>query len=450
MAFLQHEKYAIISVTDAYFQEGNMRKFVNVPVILGVIAVLMAGCGNNAVKKKADLRFMYWGDITEIRIINEMVGQFEKDTGLTVSAERVPAGPPYMEKVLTQFAGGAAPDVLFVESGNFMEFAQKGVLEDLTPFLENEKNFKKSDFYPQIIDRFTEGKNLYVLPRDIAPICTVYYNKKAFDEAGIKYPEDGWTWDDMVAAGKKLVKKDASGRVTRFGYVDDWPIWEAFVFSNGGRIVDDVKNPKKFLMDSKEAIDGIQFRADLMLKSGIMPSPSQMTAMGGMGSADMFISGRAAMFYSGIWKTPGFRAIKNFEWDVVMFPRGPRGGRGFPSGGSGYAIVKSAKNKEAAWKLITYLAGREGQIKLARTGLVQPAMKTIAESGDFLDGQAPRHKDVVLTGVHYAVFSPLMPAWDELNVSLIGPGLDRIWAGKEKASKVIKEMVPEINKKYFR
>ncbi len=426
-----------------------MKKYLGLAVMLVVSAFFFISCGSGVSKKKADLRFMYWGDVSEIQIIKEMVAKFEKDTGLTVSAERAPSGPPYMEKVLTQFAGGSAPDVLFVEVNNFKEFAQKGVLEDLTPFLEADKTLKKSDFYPQIIDRFTVGKSLYVLPRDIAPICTVYYNKKAFDEAGVKYPKDDWTWNDLVTIGKRLVKKDANGMVTRFGYVDDWPIWEAFVYSNGGKLVDNVKNPTKCVMDKKEVIEAVQFRADLIHKHGITPSPSQMTAMGGMGTSDMFISERVAMFFSGIWKTPSFRTIKNFEWDVVMFPKGPTGIRGFSTGGSGYAVVKSTKNKEAAWKLVTYLAGKEGQKKLAQTGLAQPAIKEIAESKAFLDGQAPRHKDVVLKAVQYVTFAPLMPEWEQINVSMIAPAFDKIWTGKEKASKVIKEMVPEINSNYF-
>jgi ABC-type glycerol-3-phosphate transport system substrate-binding protein len=426
-----------------------MRKIVNVLVVLAFAALLVSGCGSGASKKQADLRFMYWGDVSEIQIIKEMVSKFEKDTGLTVSAERAPSGPPYMEKVLTQFAGGSAPDVLFVEVNNFKEFAQKGVLEDLTPYLEQEKSLNKKDFYPQIIDRFTDGKSLFVLPRDIAPICTIYYNKKAFDEAGVKYPKDDWTWNDMLAIAKKLVKKDANGMITRFGYVDDWPLWEPFVFSNGGKMVDSVKNPKKCLLDKKEAIDAVQYRADLIHKHQVMPSPSQMTAMGGMGTADMFISERVGMFFSGIWKTPSFRTIKNFEWDVVMFPKGPKGIRGFSTGGSGYAVVKSSKKKDMAWKLVTYLAGKEGQKKLAQTGLAQPAMKAIAESPAFLDGQAPKRKEIVLKAVQYVTFMPLMPEWEEINVSMIAPAFDKIWAGKEKASKVMKEMVPEINENYF-
>lgn len=432
-------------------QEGKMKKtLVSLSVIGLFLSILFAGCSPGGEKASdADLRFMYWGDVQEIKIIKEQVAKFEKDTGLKVSAERAPSGPPYMEKVLTQVAGGSAPDVLFVEVNNFKAFASKGLLEDLAPYLEKEKMFKKGDFYPQIIDRFTIGGSLYVLPRDIAPICTVYYNKKLFDEMGVEYPTSDWNWNDLVRIGKKLVKRDAAGRIIQFGYVDDWPIWEAFVYSNGGKFVDNVKNPKKCVMNTKEVIDGIQFRADLVHKHGITPSPSQMTAMGGMGTADMFVSGRVGMFYSGIWKTPMFRQIKDFEWDVVMFPKGPKGIRGFPTGGSGYAVTSGSKKKDMAWKLVTYLAGKEGQIKLAQTGLAQPAMMEIANSKHFLDDKAPKNKRVVLDGVKYITFMPLMDTWEEINVSMLAPALDNVWSGKKTAKEVMTKVVPEINENYF-
>lgn len=424
-----------------------MKKGIVLIMVL-FLMIFTISCGKKADSKDM-LRFMYWGDVQEIEIITNLVKQFEKDTKIKVSAERAPSGPPYMEKILTQFAGGNPPDVLFVEVNNFKAFAEKNVLEDLTPYLEKETAFKKKDFYPQIIDRFTIGNSLYVLPRDIAPICVVYYNKKLFDEAGVKYPTDDWTWADLVKKGQKLVKKDEKGIYTQFGFVDDWPIWESFVYSNGGSLVDNVKKPKKCTLNKKEAIEAIQFRADLIHKYKIAPSPSQMTAMGGMGTSDMFVSGKVAMFYSGIWKTPLFRQIKDFQWDVVMFPKGPKGIRAFSTGGSGYAIVKSSKKKEAAWKLVTYLAGKTGQIELAKTGLAQPAMISIAESKYFIDDRPPKHKDIVLKGVKYVVFAPLMSEWEEINVSVIAPAFDKIWSGKEKAEKVLKEIVPEINENFF-
>jgi len=421
--------------------------FLAVAAIIATI-VVFHGCSNEPPKK---LRLMYWGDVQEIKIITEMVAKFEKDTGITVSAERAPSGPPYMEKVLTQLAGGNAPDVLFVEVNNFKSFADKGVLEDLAPYIATDPELKMKDFYPEIIDRFTVDNKLYVLPRDIAPICVVYYNKKMFDKAGVKYPTDDWSWPDgFLKIAKKLTKKDANGRITQYGFVDDWPIWEAFMYSNGGAMVDNVKKPTKCVLDSKETIDAVQFRADLANKYNVCPSPSQLTSMGGMGTADMFTSGKVAMFFSGIWKTPMFRDIKNFKWDVVMFPKGPKGKRAFPTGGSGYAVTKMSKNKKMAWKLITYLAGKVGQEKLAQTGLAQPAMMSVAESKYFLDSQPPKHKDIVLKGVKYVVFVPLMSEWEEINVGTIAPRYDKIWNGKETAEKVIKEMVPDINEEYFK
>jgi len=426
-----------------------MKKYFGLILVLFSLIFILTACQKGQQQSADMLRFMYWGDVQEIEIITNLINQFEKDTKIKVSAERAPSGPPYMEKVLTQFAGGNPPDVLFVEVNNFKKFAEKGVLEDLTPYLEKETAFKKKDFYPQIIDRFTINNSLYVLPRDIAPICVVYYNKKLFDEAGVKYPTDDWTWADLVKKGQKLTKKDANGIYTQFGFVDDWPIWESFVYSNGGSLVDNVKNPKRCTLDKKAAIDAVQFRADMIHKYKISPSPSQMTAMGGMGTSDMFVSGKVAMFYSGIWKTPLFRQIKDFQWDVVMFPKGPTGIRAFSTGGSGYAITKDSKKKEAAWKLVTYLAGKQGQIELAKTGLAQPAMIKIAESEYFLDNKPPKHKDIVLKGVKYVVFAPLMSEWEEINVSSIAPAFDKIWSGKEKAAKILKEIVPEINESYF-
>jgi multiple sugar transport system substrate-binding protein len=427
------------------------RGFLILLAVLSVLTIVfLAGCKGGLSLGGTTLRFMYWGDTSEITIIKEMVTKFEKETGVKVSAERAPSGPPYMEKVLTQFAGGSAPDVLFVEVNNFKEFASKGVLEDLTPYIEKDPNLKTTDFYPEIIDRFTVGKSLYVLPRDIAPICCVYYNKNMFNESGVKYPTDNWNWNDLLRLAKKFVKKDSNGIPIQYGYVDDWPIWEAFVYSNGGAMVDNVKDPKKCVMDSKAVIEAVQFRSDMINKWGVVPSPSQMTAMGGMGTGDMFVSGRVAMFFSGLWKTPIFREqIKGFDWDVVMFPTNPKGIRAFPTGGSGYAIVKSAKNKAMAWKLVTYLAGVEGQKKLAATGLSQPAMKKIAESKLFLDGLKPLHKDMLLRAVKYVKFAPLMPEWEEINVSMIAPAFDKIWNGKEKAAPVLKRVVPEINANYF-
>src|SRR6185369_12682382 len=111
------------------------------------------------------------------------------------------------------------------------------------------------------------------------------------------------------------------------------------------------------------------------------------------------MTGRVAMFSGGIWKVPEFRNIKNFDWDVVEFPTGPKGKRGFPLSATGYSIVKTCKNPDVAYELVKFLAGAEGQKMMAATGLTQPAMKTLANSRAFLDNQIPKSKAFLVNAV---------------------------------------------------
>jgi multiple sugar transport system substrate-binding protein len=372
------------------------------------------------------------------------VAGFEKENpNIKVKLERLPAGDPYTEKILTMIAGGNPVDIMFCNAERFYNYAARGILLPLNDFVKK-YNFPIDKFYKRIVQKFSIGDDLYVLPRDIAPVCVVFYNKHLFDEAGLAYPTNDWTWDDLVRYGQALTKKNPDGSMT-FGFADDWSIWDAFVLSKGGKYVDDLKNPKKCLLDSKESIEGLQFRQDLIYKHKIMPSPSQLTAMGGVGSSDMFMQGKVAMFFSGIWKTPFFREIKKFDWDCCLFPKPKDGRNGFLCSGGGYAILKTTKYPEESWKLLTFLSGEEGQKDLARTGLAQPAIIEIAKSKDFLDGKPPKSKDFLLTAAEMGDFMPDSLKWEEALSSYWYPALDKIWANEKKPAEIVPDAVKKIN-----
>ena len=289
------------------------------------------------------------------------------------------------------------------------------------------------------------------IPRDIAPVSCLYYNKKLFDEAGLRYPKNNWTWKDLVRNAKRLTKRDSTGRVIQFGLVEDWNLFDLYVLNNGGSYADNIQYPRRCALDSRNAIYAIKFRRDLIYKYKVSPSPAQLSMMGGVGTSELFVSGKAAMFVSGIWKTPMFRQIKDFDWDIALFPKGPMAKRpGYPGGGSGYGIIKTTKHPEEAWKLVTYLAGEKGQIQLAQTGLAQPAIKRLAKSKYFLDNKKPKNKKILLTACKYIVYTPFSDKWPEMFYSYILPQWDQIWLNKNKEpiEKIIKKTVKEANKKY--
>jgi ABC-type glycerol-3-phosphate transport system substrate-binding protein len=404
----------------------------------------ISGCGSQSNGTK--IKISSWGDLQENQILVDLIADFQKaHPDIQVELERIPFGE-YVTKLLTQIAGGLAPDVIFVEVNNFVDLFLRGALEPLNPYIQAD-HVDLSAYYPQVLDRFTVDTQTYVVPRDTAPIAVIYYNKKAFDEAGVAYPTDDWTWEDFVAAGKKVMKTDANGKVTRWGFVDDWPLWDEWVYDAGGSFTDNVKHPTKwtFAIDP-DSLKGIQFRTDLMDKYKIMLPPSGLSAMGGMGTSDMFINGSVAMFLSGIWKTPTFRNIKDFKWDVVMFPKGPHGYRAFSTGGSGYGILNSSKHKKEAWELVKFISGEEGAKKLAATGLAQPAIMSVSNSPLFLDGQDPKNKKMLLEAMKYVKYNPMCKNWFEVHDSVIGPELDKVWNGTETPAEAMDKLKPVLEK----
>ena len=425
-----------------------MKKFrlVAASLICLALVVLLGSTACSKIMGGTKIKISSWGTLEENQILVDIIADFKKKhPKIQVELQRIPFNE-YTTKLLTQIAGGLAPDVIFVEVNNFVDMYLRDALEPLNPYIQAD-GVNMDAYYPQVKDRFTVDGQTYVIPRDTTPIGVIFYNKKAFDEAHVAYPTDDWTWDDFVAIGKKVKKVDASGKVTRWAFVDEWPIWDAWVYGAGGTFADDVKHPKKWtLATDPNSLKGIQFRADLMNKYKIMLPPSGLAAMGAMGTSDMFVNGSVAMYLSGIWPTPKFWGIKDFKWDVAMFPKNPNGYRAFGTGGSGYGILKSSKFKKEAWELVKYISGEEGAKKLAETGLAQPALMSAANSPMFLNGKDPQNKKMLFPAMEHVKYNPICKNWTEVHDSIMGPELDKVWNGTETAAEALAKLKPGLDK----
>ena len=108
-------------------------------------------------------------------------------------------------------------------------------------------------------------------------------------------------------------------------------------------------------------------------------------------------------------------------------------------------MMKNTKYPEEAWKLITYLAGEEGQIELAKTGLAQPAIKKLAASKYFIDNEKPKNKKMLLEASEHIIFTPFTDRWLEAMERVIGPPMDYIWMNKNE--KTIAEIMSDVSSK---
>jgi len=229
--------------------------------LIGVACGLLVCVGN--AQAKTTVTWGMWGSPAEIKTHQIVADAFmASHPDIQIILWGQPWGD-YFTKLKTLWAAGdkeGIPDVLFLSP--VVTYAGQGVLEPLDPFIKA-SGYDTSDYWPSLLDFGKLKGTIYGLPRDIG-IEVLYYNKDIFDEAGVSYPTNFWTWDDLKAAAKQLSKITTSGRVQRYALGAEGGKYQLFLGQNRGTILDDMVNPTACTLSEPVAVEAISFFAGLM------------------------------------------------------------------------------------------------------------------------------------------------------------------------------------------
>lgn len=389
-----------------------------------------------------------WYNLADLGGWKEIVEEFQKkNPGVEIEVQITP-WEEFLPKILTQVASGTAPDIITVENQPFPAFAGKGLLRDLTDYMEKTKGFSKKDFFSHYIDRYSVEGRIYGIPWDCEPVACLFYNKKLFKDAGVAYPNNTWRWQQLLESAQKLTKKQGD-RVIQYGFNLQQEEWKYFVYTNGGALVDNIKKPTKCMLDSKRAIDGIQFYLDLMYKYQVSPSPAMIEASGAS-SVDLFLTGKVAMSLGGIWDA--FFHPKEYHEiaGLTIAPAGPTGIRKYRTGGTAWTITRASKEPDLAWKFITFFMGLEG-FKIQFNGSYKGALDIpayipsykwyISQKDLYLE-----NLDVNGEAAKYAVFDPYDARWPEIQTRHIDPEMDLILRNQKPLAPTIKDIALNVTK----
>ncbi|MBK8046632.1 MAG: sugar ABC transporter substrate-binding protein [Anaerolineales bacterium] len=328
----------------------------------GAIAVLRAGTGDSGE-----------GLTPHFKIIE----QFEAaNPDIQVQLEPVGSGD-YYARILTQIAAGDPPDLLQIGDDAVPRFVDAGAFIALDDYITGgEHPLDTSIYLPGVLEPGRWNGKQYLLPKDFSPLA-VYYNKKLFDEAGVPYPQDGWTWQEFLDTAKQLTKTDAAGKVTQWGVQLPGP-WttgfEYWVSAAGGKLISEDGSTFTGYMDSPEVQEAVQFYADLYNKEKVAPLPADMNSFGG-GNTE-FENGTAAMRIFGRWPQAGLRQNPNIDLGVVGMPVGKQRANVLFWGGFGISAL--SQDKEATWRFLRDYTGIEGAETWKDWAL--PTVKEVADS----------------------------------------------------------------------
>jgi len=404
------------------------------------------------------LRFRCWDGDDNMPAIFGAAKTFEAaHPNIKVKVETVTSD--YQQKLLANVAAGIAPDVVMMDPGNIEKFAVRNALLPLDDYIA-QTHFDIGAYYANLVEAHRHGGKLYVLPRDIAPISPIYYNKRLFREAGIPYPDGKWTWDfkerpelrehDFLWVLHHLTKT-VNGRAVQWAYTPGWQdlLWQMFSLSMGAKWADDFMHPMQVKYDDPTVMKTIQFSADLELKNKWILSPTELSTEMQSEAKQAFSQQKVAMFQDGIWQVPFLRKelVKGkpgyFDWDIAMPPAYKDGTLHFPTGGSGYAIMADTKHPMESWLLTKWMAGEPGLKFLASTGLAQPAIKRMSETPPWIPGpdtpateQVPHNRIMMDKSAPLVVFGPFGSEWTEAS-DFATRVFTKIWDGSAQATDVI-------------
>jgi len=360
-----------------------------------------------------EVSFMVFGDPEELQSFRDAIDAF-RDVAPNVTVNLVEASDrsDLIARLSTSFSAGAPPDLFLLNYRFYAQFAARGVIEPIEPYVEGSEAFSVEDFYEPPMEAFTFDGRLTCLPQNVSSLV-VYYNRDAFADAGVVRPDAGWTWDDMVSAAQSLtIDEGNDGTVDQYGLGVDPDIIRLapFVWSNGGEVIDDEENPTRFTLDTPEAQEAFQKFVDLRRVHLVVPNEEEIESED---HESRFLNGTTAMVMSSRRSTPVFRTITDFEWDVAPIPVLSE-----PSGilhSDAYCITRASKNKDAAWAFMEFALGPEGQRITSAVGRTVPSLVEVAESRAFLDPSvAPVSSQVFLDTIPVIRRVPNISTWPEI------------------------------------
>jgi multiple sugar transport system substrate-binding protein len=414
-------------------------------LLVSAVALLvpaLAGCGSDDEGGAGeDTTLTYWASNQgtslehDKQVLQPELDKFTQQTGVKVKLEVVPWSD-LLNRILAATTSGKGPDVLNIGNTWSASLQATGAL---LPFdaATLDKVGGRDRFMPaSIAATGAEGKDPTAVPL-YSLAYALYYNKKQFAAAGIASPPA--TWDELVAAGRKLTGGGRWGLVLEGGNISE-NAHHAFTFGQqyGGELFDASGKPQ---FDSPAVVTAVKRYVDLMAKDKIV-NPSNAEYATNKSVTD-FANGKAAMM---LWQAAG-SALKAQDMNPddygvapVPLPRPtPPGGKPVTSmvAGINLAVFKNTQHKDAALEFVKFMVSDDEQKTLNKTYGSLPSVKGAYSDTAFQSPEAKVLQQALATSA-----APLPQVAEESQFeTLVGTAMKDMFADAASGKAITDEYV---------
>ncbi len=252
---------------------------------------------------------------------------------------------------------------------------RQGLVRDLSPFIQTDSAFQPQDFYPNTLESLQWDGGAWGVPFAVR-LQAIFYDREAFDQAGVSYPQPGWTWDDFLAKAQALTAREGN-EVRRWGFV--WSVRDPLPFIRGraGPLVDALAQPPLPLLDRPEVAQAVRWFTDLALVDQVMPIlPPESSGLASAEATRLVESGQAAMWNAGT--TSWQRQSAGRTLGMASFPVDTPASATTPLELSSYAMSADTAHPQESWRWLAFLSRQA-------VGGGLPARRSVAEGSGYWD-----------------------------------------------------------------
>ncbi len=369
-----------------------MKTIPRVTAVALALTLLLSLCGCGAADGKTHLTFQIWDVYQRDSMVAICDAYTAKNPDVVIDVQ-VTSWNEYWTKLEAAAESNTMPDIFWMHTNQILYYTEFGMLADVTNLYDDVDPQYYEKHFSDISRGNAQGSDgrMYGVPKDKDNIVLAY-NKEMFDAAGVAYPDENWTWDDMVSASEKI--HDATGKFGFMAYNDDQMGYWNFVYQAGGCILTEDKTKGGFDQEgTRKAMDfyiGIQDQP-WCPKQAYFAETTPQTA---------FFSEGGCMYLEGNWNLWAMQ--ENFpemrgKWDIAPLPKCPDpvqgDGRATISNGLCYSTAAHGKTRDIALDVIKFFGTEEAQLIVsgygaavsAYNGTEQPYFDAFANAGYDLD-----------------------------------------------------------------
>lgn len=414
------------------------RTFAAVAAI-AALAITATGCSGGTGSESTDAggkSITYWASNQGTSVDNDkevltpQLKKFEDETGIKVNLEVI-GWNDLQTRIQTAVTSGQAPDVLNIgntwaaslqSTGAFLPFDDAA----FTAIGGKDKFVKTAMDTGGMPGQDPTSVPLYGLAYGL------YYNKAMFKDAGLTPPT---SWEEMVAAAKKLTTGDVHGMTLAAGsYTEN----SHFAFINAAQ-----NDAEFFDADGKPTftqdgiVDGIARYVDLMQTDKVVDAGNAQYDNGTQAIND-FANGKAAMVISqnNANSSIASQGMKDDAFGVVAFPA-PEGGKDIATmvAGINMSIFKNTKNKDSALEFVKFMTSEATQAELGKSFATLPVLTGVTPTFTTDTELAKTFGDIY---ENRSKPLPLVPGEDQFE-STVGKAMNQMFATVASGGTVSKE-----------